>query len=78
MCVVCWVSMYVCVPCAWPVPVEARRGYWIPWSYRDVSWGLNPGPLQEPSVLLTVEPSLYDSRSVLLARLTRKESDLTP
>lgn len=39
------------------VPVEARRGHWIPpWSYR---WLSHVGPLEEQSVLPTPEPSLH-------------------
>lgn len=53
--------MYVCAPCESPVPEEARRS-----SRTGVTdarettflWKMNLGPLEEPSVLLTTEPSL--------------------
>ena len=57
--------MCVCAPHVCLMPTEARRGNWIlwNWSYRQCElpygcWELNPGPLEEQSVLLTPEPFL--------------------
>lgn len=54
--------MHICVPSVCLVPVEVRRGYWIPpgtglmdgWEPFEY-WELNPGPLREQGVLLTPE-----------------------
>lgn len=58
--------LYMSVPHLLLVLLEARPGHWIPWkwSYRQLRqlwatmWELNPGCLEEKSVLLTAEPTL--------------------
>ena len=54
------------------VPEEVNRGYQTPWSWSLVvlscltwGWGQNPDPLQEQQVLLTAEPSLHSTLSLL-------------
>lgn len=57
--------LYTSVPRLLLVLLEARSGHWIPWkwSYRQLRqlwatmWELNPGCLEEKSVLLTAEPT---------------------
>ena len=55
--------MYICAPFVYIVPLEVRRGHWIPWNkWTELlcgCWELNPCPLQEQPVLLTTEPPLY-------------------
>lgn len=56
--------MHVCVPVC-SVPLEARRGHWITWtwSYKQLwaamwCWELNVVALEEKPVLLTIRPCL--------------------
>lgn len=63
----CFARLYVCAPCAYLPPVEARRRHQVPWnwSYRwqeTVVWGLgtkpSQGPLEDQPVHSITKPSL--------------------
>ena len=52
--------LYICVPHGCPVPVEADAPVLVLQAV-NMSWELNPGPLEEQPVLLTSESSLQPS-----------------
>ena len=61
------VCVYVYMPYVYLVPMEVRRGPWIPLLGVAITgscelpcecWDLNPGPLEEQQVLFTSEPQL--------------------
>lgn len=78
LCLWSFASMYVCVPCACLIPMEARKMKSYPLELKVVDdcevpcgcRGSNPGPLAKQLVFLTSEPplqppvaaSLQDSR----------------
>ena len=60
----CFACIYVCVQCVCLLPAEIKRGHGssgtgIPngWNH-VVGAGIEPSPLDEQSVLLSIEPSL--------------------
>lgn len=65
--------MYMCIPHAYLVPTEAKKGQNIPWNwsysyqllccYREI----NPDPLENQQVLLASESSL-SYKSVIIVR----------